>query len=98
MRFFTLRKHCKMVGSIEGHLLCVGATNTGKAELCLKLLERRPEALKFHIFATLQRNNTYQDSKQMHDKNFLVIPPDTIERLSFQKTLKSLSEIMAGVE
>ena len=98
MRFFTFRKHCKMVRPIEDDLLCVGATNTGKTELCLKLLECRPEDLKFLICQTLYWNNAYLTSKEIHDKKFLIIPPENIESLGVQKTLKGLSEKMAGVE
>ena len=81
-----------MVRSMKGHLLCVGATNTGKTELNL-----RPETLKFLIYPTLHWNNTYLTSKKIHDKKFLIIPPENIESLIVQKILKGLSEIM-GVE
>ena len=46
-----------MAMKLEGHLLCVDRSRSGKAELTLKLLENRPTAQIFLVCPTVEFNS-----------------------------------------
>ena len=62
------------------------------------LLKNRPTAQIFLFCPMVEFNSAYQNAEIFLDIRFHIIPPAWIKRAGLQKTLETISVILAGIE